>query len=407
MSTALKGFKAWHYPCSLTGVEIYFLGDTVKRIKVGALISTLLLVSLAFQNCSDVEFAKIEDSISLGCGPGEALGLDGICRELQTRITTTTVQAPVSAIDIFLVVDNSGSMDADLARLSTRMAGFVQLLESSGLDWQACYTTTDMTTSSGAKGNALKWRSPTGASTNEIVLNSSSAANFNDLDARFTRSIQQFASQSNGSGTEQGIAALSRAVDLDSNQSCFRDTAALVSIVISDEDERSCGGRTNVPEGTPHGNDRDYTEQCSALGADNIPANLIEKVLAKWPDKNYQANSLVIKPNDMACWDIQDIESRAYFGVTYNTLTVLTGGIPGNICADDYADELADISQNINNLLSSITLECAPYAVTSVTIDNQPAPSATYALQGNKMVFTPSLPEGSVVVATYECVVPN
>jgi hypothetical protein len=378
------------------------------------------LTLVSFQNCSDVSFSSSSNDDNGGggppavqCDPGQVVDSQGNCRNLIDRVTTATVAPTGSEVDILLVIDNSGSMAADNRRLASRMADFVNRLQNSGLSWQVCYTTTGVgpysdngTTYQSEDGRALTWLSDTGSNTNEIVLSPSSPGN---LSERFTRSLGQFAGSS-ANGNERGIVAKTLAVERTDNSSCFRTGAILSTIIISDEDEASCGGRCqrSSDEATMTGRGlTNYTRQYRALSSENMPETLVQRVRARFGEnKKFVANSIVIRsnPKDLTCYHAQDASHPAFYGKVYESLSVLTGGVVGSICSSDYAAELGQIASRIEESLSSITLDCAPYDK-KVSVSYSPAApnSQTYKVEGNKLIFTPKLTEGTTVTASYQC----
>jgi len=373
------------------------------RLTILAFIGSLMFV---FQNCSDVSFSSVATDVKpLGCGPGLVPdAITGECRPLRERTTTATVVTQARQVDLFFIIDNSGSMAEDNRKLSEKLGGFVALLQNSNIDWQACYTTTDVRTDR-EQGRALKWLSETGTTTNDVVL---SPASSGDIDSRFRRSIGRFTG--GGGGNEQGINAMGLALNRTDTAVCFRTGAALTPILISDEDENSCGGRcqNSSDEMTLTGRLlSSYTNQYRELTAANTPEYLINLVKERFAaDKKFLFHSLVIKSKpqtDLSCYHTQDIEAQAFYGITYENLSQLTGGISGSICSNDYAIELKAIAERIDETLASITLECAPYNnEVNVVLSPQPV-GQTYSVQGDKLIFTPALVAGTSVTASYKC----
>lgn len=360
-------------------------------------------LSLFFQNCSDVNFSSSGVS-KVQCAEGESSDLNGDCHVVGYRTTTITVQTQARQVDLMLVIDDSGSMKNDNDKLSQKLSGFVALLQNSAIDWQACYTTTTVGGNT-YDGRALKWKDDKGANTNDIVLNPQSAG---DVSKRLQLSIGSFSG--NGSGNEQGIHAMGRALERSESADCFRQGSALAMIVISDEDEASCGGRCqNGPDEITMTNraDSSYANQYRALVSENSPEYLINAVKDKFgPTKNFLAHSLVInsRPDkNLLCYHAQDSESPAFYGITYENLSILTGGIIGNICSDDYSIELANIATRIDESLASITLECSPVDQAATVTLVPLVAGQQYKVQGNKLIFTPSLAAGTKVTATYKC----
>ncbi|MCB0385758.1 MAG: hypothetical protein KDD43_10225, partial [Bdellovibrionales bacterium] len=222
-------------------------------------------------------------------------------------------------------------------------------------------------------------------------------------DTLLTLALWDFGS---GSGYEQPVRAGLLAVDLPSNQECFRPDAALAMVVLSDEDERSCGSRcqTETDIGGPHPNHKlkDYTEQYQPLTQENNPLTLATRIHQKWPDKAFTGHSISILRNDRACYDSQDSVHPAFYGHVIQTLSDITDGEKGNICAGDYASQLTAIGQRTVRSLKSITLRCAPHSVEGISIVPNSSGSVP-TVSGNKVHFNPPLSEGTSVRVDYTC----
>jgi hypothetical protein len=289
---------------------------------------------------------------------------------------TFTVTAAGRKVDILLVIDNSGSMDEDINKLAQRLDGFVARLDSEKIDWQLCLTTTDP----GLGGAALMW-----SGTSDYVL----TKNIPNRYQVFTNTINNLGS---GSGSEQGIAAMRGS--LNDNRGCYRQDALLAPIVISDEDERSTGGYPSMV-GQP---------QYEPLTDVNLPASYVSAVRAKFgASKKVSVSTIVINPGDTACFDTQRAESLVFYGARYTELRKMTGGIKGNICASDYANQLRDIGDGIKASLSSLQLECAPVGRPYLTILPNPPAGLRAELMGDKIYFNPALQEGSSGIVEYKC----
>jgi hypothetical protein len=389
------------------------------RPQVLFVLGATLALAMPFQNCSEMKFSQTSES-GLGEPGGECPDnfqpdSNGLCVRTEDRSKVVDVTAPVRKVDLLLVIDNSGSMRIDNEQLSQKMSGFVELLNQAQIDWQACYTITGTQISANPRvtieaGQALFWRddaTATGQSqpTNEIVLRRSNVSSTEVLDRRFRNSIGQFTG--GGQGDEQGIASINAAVRRSGNSSCFRTDATLVSLIISDEDERSAGGRENVPDEETRASSRttaDYTRQYRALESVNQPQVLVDLVKLQFNEnKKYIHHSLVIRPQDRDCWHVQDSTSAAFYGVVYHDLSIRTAGITGSICSNNYAVELANMARRIEESLDSVTLDCGPFGGRIVARYEPARPSQSYRIQGDKVYFEPALPEGTRVTVDYAC----
>jgi hypothetical protein len=411
-----------------------------SRYNKFAVIVGALALPLLFQNCSDVSFsdkASGGDVNANGLCPAGYVYDDiaNKCYGLRTENDPRLLSNSTEKIDIMLVIDNSGSMGPDRKKLASKFSNFVNLLENSGYSWQACYITTDVS----KNGKGLDWLKPDpdnnirnsiSGSLNEFdemkpsyVLHKNSAQSLNNpslsVSDIFYKSIGRFEHESNGSGAEQGIASMSRALDNNSTKDCFRSDASLAMIVISDEDENSCGGRceSSWDIASSVRGLSSYTSQFKGgLIAENMPDALIQKARNKFAalgNENhvFVAHSLVIghKPsaNNLQCYIEQDEESPAFWGKTYESLSTTSNGIVGNICSADYSLELQTMAQRTIDAVSNITLKCAP--IGNVTVNLSPLPSGTtWTVSGNKLNFTPKLNFSNGINnynlrLTYEC----
>lgn len=148
-------------------------------------------------------------------------------------------------------------------------------------------------------------------------------------------------------------------------------------IVLSDEDELSCGGRC---------------ADTLTIGTSNIPDNLIALVNEKfYGRKPMTFHSIVIRPEDEACYAVQTNQGYdAYYGHVYAETLKKSGGILGNIGASEYASQLQTIGDRIGETLSSFSLDCAPLKGT-LEVFIQGTKTSNYQLIGNKLIFNPEL----------------
>ena len=391
-------------------------------------ISMFLCLGLfGFTNCSDVGFSQKADGGSgvggagcsgSDCGPGDGgsgggggggggngggsgggggdgggNGGDGGGDRGQPEFIDYSInaQAPTRSdkLDIVLIIDNSGSMEADRQKLAEKLGNFVTDLEASGLDWQMCHTTTQIIKKVGIGAyylnkRALQWDAPG----SPRILDTNTSSN---LDQVFRDSLDaiQDGTRFDGSGNEQGIRSFYTFVQNNDNANCFRTDAALASIVLSDEDEASTG-RSNY----------------DGLNFKSEPRNLMDMIRDKWgPELPYTNHSIVIRSNDPVCWQTQDNEASdidARYGKVYEELSNSSGGIIGDICADSYSDQLTGIKDRIDYTLDAISLVCDPVAG-SLVVNVNGAATTAYSVIGNKVVFNPSLAEGTSVTGSYTC----
>jgi hypothetical protein len=369
-------------------------------IAVCGLAAVGLTLALGFNSCSDVEFSKV--AASSGPNDPQCVGTD--CPGTVKYVNYDDdfmISAYSNKADILLVLDNSGSMRPDLLELADKLNGLVGVLDENTVDWRMCY----ITTNNYAGGGVLEWKktvSGKAQSTGQKVLLPSTA----DKSQIFLTTIDNL--PTGGTGNEQGIATMGQAIKNNLNRDCFRDDAVLSVVLISDEDEKSCGGRcenytsNEHPGGKQTRDARFYREQYKEIGAENLPDTIIKTVKDEMPEKAFIVNAIVIRKGDYACYDSQDVEAPAFFGLTYETLQSRTGGILGDICAPSYSSQLEDMGKRTVDTVKSISLRCAPVSAPTVTI-TPASPTTTWTVAGDKILFSQALPQGSVVNVKYTC----
>lgn len=321
----------------------------------------------------------------------------------KTRAVTQTVNIKrLTKLDVLVVIDNSGSMANEHKNMASRFGTFLDQLN--GIDWQVGIVTTDVragsSTSNGKvtehvkrDGKLVEFVSAPAVGEGEptmsgqFVISSSMSA----TTARnwFANTIQM---ATNGSGDEQGVAAsirtIQRSTASDSisqrNAALFRSDAALAILVVTDADE------TN-PKGTE---------------TQNKPETLINLVKTMWSAKPFSFHSIIVPVGDSVCKGKDGNES---YGYNYVSISNLTGGILGTVCATDYGTQLSAIGKSTQELVSTIALECAPLDLNNdgkadiqiTTANGTTAPS--YTVEGMNLKFSKELPVGTTTVR-YTCV---
>ncbi len=275
-------------------------------------------------------------------------------------------------VDILFVIDNSGSMAYEQQSMAQRVRNFLQIIN--GLDWQIGVTTTDARTSpAGGDGKLL----PMTGLANTFILKSS--MNENTSQVVLGNTLQR---PETGSGSEQGIRATYRAIERFKSPSSnpnhaalFREGSHFATIVISDEDES------------------DNTDK-------NDPNKLVSLVNTTFSgQKNFSFHSIITKPGDQAC---RQTHGAAY-GDRYQTMSQLTSGVIGSVCATDYAAQVEDIADSVRSLLKTLPLTCTPLpGTTPVVKRNGVAYPGAFTVDSLKLLFNDVLPGGDYAIE-YKC----
>ncbi|MEK2644253.1 hypothetical protein [Bdellovibrio sp. BCCA] len=312
-----------------------------------------------------------------------------------------TVTATNNKLDIVLVVDDSNSMLPDNQKLAANLAGFVTKLQNSNIDWQMCATVTrelPITKDTTAWGASIYWQqSSTPSSSLGIVLKKGTA----NLSSIFTNTINYINAGWIGSDDERAIKAAYRHVyngDLryNPNSGCYRPDSAIAYIIISDEDERSIGGDASQQV---------YSGELKPLENEDKPDVFVNYVKDTFgATRRFTVNSIIVKPGDTSCKSAQDSGGyKSHYGFKYAELSNLTGGGVGSICDSDFSANMNLFFDRIQDSLSSVPLECAPYNG-NLTVTITPTIGVVQSrIEGMNLVFDTPVPAGRTIDIQYQC----
>lgn len=360
-------------------------------------------------------------------------------------------------VDILIVDDNSGSMSFEQNHMSERFANFLEALEAKSIDYRIAVTTTDISTAENPnrtinRNGALQdgkliqlpdgsyFLTPTsGTGSSEAEKKQKRIEWFSGVIQRpetntceaFLRANPTAADgstayqQSCPSGDERGIYA-SNLVVQQNPQSFIRPKAHFAVVFLSDEDTRS----SNY-----------YKTNSLVLNTLDLPQTLIDNTKSLYPDKTLSAHSIIVRPGalkvstdemsavladlmndpvnagyhpadyfqtgDSTCLAAQSNQIPGTFisgsyGYTYAVLTRITGGIEGDICANDYAGQLSTIGANISERVQEIGLRCDNPSDLKLTLSQTPA-NFTYTLEGSTVKFNQVLTVGTQLSLSYSC----
>lgn len=317
-----------------------------------------------------------------------------------TRSVTYTklVTAENNKIDFLIVFDDSKSMLPDNLKLASKLQGFLNDLKNSGIDWQMCSTVTRAR----EVNSQLLW----GTSKNWVgnpdttipwVLKSS----VSNLTQIFSSTVTEIGAGHVGTDDERAIKAAWHHIDYKQYNSCYRDNAALAVVILSDEDERSVGGDQKQIY---------YINEYKELETQDQPQELVNKVkLSFGNDKRFTVNSIIVKPGDAACKQLQDSQvtsegaAISHYGIKYDELSKLTGGASTSICESDFSANLYYFKDKIIDSLSSVPLECAPVGGVQVEITPTLGGTLTTQIENNTLKFSTAIPAGRTIKLNYKC----
>jgi hypothetical protein len=288
---------------------------------------------------------------------------------------THTINSEPAKVDILFVVDNSPSMADEQKKIAQRIGSFLNYLDN--VDWQIGITTTDVSNGShGLQGELLELK-PTKAK-----ILKKHVPNYKSLFAKnIVREESSDCLFSCPSSNEQPLRAVLESISKrdQENLGFFRKDAQFISVIISDEDEKSDG-------------------PSSALK----PYQLLDYIQTTFGSlKAATFYGIIIQPGDNQCMNEQQSASEAHYGYFVETLVELTGGITVDLCANDYASNLAAIGSDTNEKLNHIKLKYKPLMDT-VKVTFEPEFKTKWKIENRVLKFSKNPPKGTKVYIEYE-----
>ncbi len=257
----------------------------------------LVLFALA---CSEVDLQPVEPQPS----------------SVRVAVEDTFVQTPVPAVDLLVVVDDTPSMAQEIDALSAEFASLVAAVDQADLRWQLGVTTT----ADGDRAGWLRGR--------PFVITPRTPA----PESAFAEALPQ----ATGSGSERGIDAALRALDLTgaggANAGFRRPDAALHVLFVSDGDDDS-----PTTDGDPVVR---FVNRLASESVSGVPA---------------QVSALV--GDATGCTSARGSARPA---PRYRDLVARTGGVASSICADDFTPIIAAISDAAVDLPAEFPLARTP-----------------------------------------------
>ena len=356
-----------------------------RIFKIAILVFIVSIQSLLFQNCSKVQFSDIASPTQAIATREPSVEAAAIAvKDIRSR--NAVLDSQITKVDLLLIIDNSGSMKEDSLALAGKLSEFFTYLSDSKIDWQMCLASTSLNT----QGKSYDWKGgASGKVLNKQTLN---------IQTVVTESVSYLFGLT-GTSDERGIAqSYKHLINLE-NKNCYRDGASFVSIIISDEDERSAGEvdySAKVPRPININTLSGPIEQIDR------PEFYLSEFKSRHPNKNIQSHSIVIPSTDESCFAAQDKFSKVSFGKFYEKLSGLTSGTTTSICEVNYSNNIKTISESIKDLSQKIQLDCVPTESPIVKVD--PADSVvSYTLTDNLISFNYPSNKSYSVSVSYSC----
>ena len=356
------------------------------------------------EGCKDGNLSTFSNNSPTGIDPPPGGGTIGTDIATDSFEVTQSLTAP--KVDILLVIDTSGSMDHHQQKLGERFGDLVSgLSDISNIDWQIAFTNADdsdpQVDADGYHGTFYNLESEDG----ELLIDGETANiltpglldsldDSDDLQEIFyntiNRSGKSVRNEGEDSGVEVPLRSIKNAISKrnDENSGFFRDSATLVTVILSNEDELSDGQPKNDINPTTSS---EVTQAVSdAFGA----------------DKRFFAYGIIIKPEDTECRDAEETRSgreSPTYGTFVDELAIKTY----SICEEDYSGILLDIGSHLE---ATLTLSSIPFRFdnvieSSITLTFTPSENAqtgSFDANSNTYVFDEKPANGTTILVEYQ-----
>lgn len=345
--------------------------------KIHSTITVLIAILFCLTNCSDdVDFHR-EQKPLLECADTS----DPNCRVVRPGATFKTSfvinESEKKKADILFIVDTSGSMAYEQSQIRARFSTFIDSLKN--IDWRVGIATAlihNLAEYPGSGGNLV----PFGDEIDAPLFIDFSTPRAHELFARTIRRPKSCALQKGLDDCDDHERAIYQAnliINRQDRHQFFRQGSEVNIVIVSDEDERS-NGQNLEPLDEP-----EYLIQnAKSLGA-----------------RSFTVHVIINRPDDKKCLDGQGVE----YGRVYRRVAELTGGVIGDVCATDYAQQLRSIAGAIQQAAQSLDMPCrlqeAPLVSTVPVLD----PSYNFVIQNNKLTFNKPVPGGTKIFVEGVC----
>lgn len=258
-------------------------------------------------------------------------------------------QDPAAEVDILLVVDNSCSMDPYQEKLGENFLEFISFFTEANVDYHIGVLTTSVGEAAAGINDCTQADIDAIPKGGHLVDGTFITADTQNAEEKFAELV---ALGICGSGYEMGLQSAYLAVTDDQakedNEGFLRDEASLSMIFVA--------------------NEQDY----SPYGV-NEYINAYRDVKGQRSRDVFNASALVVQ--DLEDCSQREVNAGASVGSRYLDVAKQTNGIRSDICADDFASIVTDLSLNASRLVDTFYLTDLPALSTlTVTLDEEEIP---------------------------------
>ncbi len=322
-----------------------------------------------------------------GSGSGDDGGDDGGTDPDRTRVyrprPNTAINTVLGKINILFVVDNSASMTEELRSIANQFTSFLDDIKKT--DYRIAIITTDWEND---RGRFLLF--PNGQ---KFLSNPNGDSSVHNQNVAY---FQQVVKRPVGNNDdERGIYALNMALDNAGHSDFFRPHSLFMVIIVSDEDERSFGGK--VPEGC--------FGEVPQLETYDLPETFFRKVSHHNQYSIVEVHSIITPPGNYPC-NSKQIYGSVYASASNPSDAIMARygnirkGHVGSIRATDYSSQLGPIADTLLNV-SPVPLPCFPIADSvSLQVEGR---RVNFRLEGRQVVIEDKVSFGSKARVAFRC----
>ena len=289
--------------------------------------------------------------------------------------------------DILFIVDDSPSMIEEHKSIAGQFDRFLNQINAT--DYHISIITADLSNG----GRFLEF--PDGS-----TILKSQGGNHAENVRHFQDTITRIGAISN-TNDERGVAVANMVLDQKENDSFFRAHSLFIVIIISDEDERSFGGRKtpNHYKGAPLPLPLETIDQ---------PEEFFKRVSLKHAFTQVMAHAIIVKPGDTSCLNkSQGVEGYVYRDLAQPDNSIkqkygnIRSGHVASICETEYGSQLSPIGAALTEVVP-ISLPCVPEP-SSIRLNIEGNADVSYKIEGRMIHIDDQVHYGAETEIVFFC----